>query len=134
MLKLIFSICFFFHSRMRSQLKLVYLLIGIVVCVVQAGNTAEPNIKDNEILKDDIKVIKKESKLLAAQDPRLNKMIQFPKDNQIDGTVKAEKKKSSTEKASLKDDAISKSDFISVLIGCKLLTFLLLSYFLSIQE
>lgn len=119
---------------MRSQLKLVYLLIGIVVCVVQAGNTAEPNIKDNEILKDDIKVIKKESKLLAAQDPRLNKMIQFPKDNQIDGTVKAEKKKSSTEKASLKDDAISESDFISVLIGCKLLTFLLLSYFLSIQE
>ncbi|XP_070499542.1 protein artichoke [Chironomus tepperi] len=94
---------------MRSQLKLVLLLIGVVACVVHA--TTEPNLKDNEILKDDIKATKRESKLLAAQDPRLNKMIQLPKDNQLDGIVstKGEKKnsKSSTEKASVKDDALT---------------------------
>ena len=94
---------------MGSQLKLVFLLIGVVACVVHA--TTEPNLKDNEILKDDVKPTKRESKLLAAQDPRLNKMIQLPKDNQLDGTIstKGEKKisKSSTEKT-VKDDALSK--------------------------
>lgn len=77
---------------MRNQFRLVVLLV-FVAYVTATTSPKPPDAKLNEILKDD------EKPKVGALNPRLNKMILMPKDNQIDVTTKAEKKNAkSTEK------------------------------------
>lgn len=77
---------------MRNQFRLVVLLV-FVAYVTANTSPKPPDEKLNEIIKDD------EKPKLGALNPRLNKMILMPKDNQIDVTAKAEKKNAkSTEK------------------------------------
>jgi hypothetical protein len=77
---------------MRNQFRLVVLLV-FVAYVTASTVPKPPDEKQNEIGKDD------EKPKGGALNPRLNKMILMPKDNQIDVSTKAEKKLAkSTEK------------------------------------
>lgn len=85
---------------MRNQFLLVGLLV--FVAIVTATSPKPPDEKLNEIAKDD------EKPKVGALNPKLNKMILMPKDNQIDTSTKAEKSSKnakSTEKKESKDES-----------------------------
>lgn len=87
---------------MRNQFQLVVLLVLAASYVANSAVTP-PNEKQNEIVKDEHE---KPRNLIGALNPRLNKMILMPKDNQID--VKHEKTSKgakSTEKKESKDES-----------------------------
>lgn len=90
-----------FNYRMRNQFRLV--LLFVFVAYVTASTTPKPpDEKLNEIAKDD------EKPKVGALNPRLNKMIIMPRDNQIDVTSKADKSSKSaksTEKKESKDES-----------------------------
>lgn len=93
----------FFLCRMRNQFQLVVLLV-FVAAYVTANAVAPPNEKENEIVKDEQH--EKPRNLIGALNPRLNKMILMPKDNQIDVKhEKASKGAKSTEKKESKDES-----------------------------
>ncbi len=80
---------------MRNQFRLVMLLV--FVAFVAASTTPKPpDEKINEITKDE------ERTKGGALNPRLNKMILMPKDNQIEKTSKNAK---SSEKKESKDES-----------------------------
>lgn len=90
---------------MRNQFKLVVLLVFVAVYLTTASTP--PNEKQNEIVKEEVHE-KPRNLIGGALNPRLNKMIQLPKDNQIEVNTKSEKSSKSpksTEKKDSKDES-----------------------------
>lgn len=111
---------------MRNQFRLVVLLV-FVAYVTATTSPKPPDEKLNEIIKDD------EKPKVGALNPRLNKMILSPKDNQIDVSAKAEKSlknAKSTEKKESKDESSTVGKRCAAHV-CQLiisLTFLLVTF------
>lgn len=88
---------------MRNQFSLVVLLVFVAVYVT-ATTTDAPLEKQNEITKDEPHQ-EKTKNLIGALNPRLNKMILIPKDNQIDVSIKPEKSSKSAKSTEKKDES-----------------------------
>lgn len=113
-----------FNYRMRNQFRLVVLLV--FVAYVTASTTPKPpDEKLNEIVKDD------EKPKVGALNPRLNKMIIMPKDNQIDVTSKAEKSSKgakSTEKKEPKDESTTAGKKKKIAVVSLIISFIFFLY------
>lgn len=89
---------------MRNQFTLVVLLV-FVAAFVTATTTEAPLEKQNEITKEETQHTEKAKNLIGALNPRLNKMILSPKDNQIDVITKPEKSSKNAKSTEKKDES-----------------------------
>lgn len=94
---------------MRNQFRLVVLLV-FVVAYASATTVEPPNVKQNEITKDEVH--EKPKNLIGALNPRLNKMIILPKDNTIDVSTKPEKTSKSAKSTEKKDESSTIGEYL----------------------